>query len=46
VCVDKRRQWSRWRNVRQSSAIGSTLYMMGAPGRALKRVFKRDRAIA
>jgi hypothetical protein len=46
VCVDKRRQWSRWRNVRQSSAIRSTLYTMGAPRRALKRVFKRDRAIA
>jgi hypothetical protein len=46
VCVDKRRQWSRWRNVRQSSAIRSTLYTMGAPGRALRRVFKRDRAVA
>ena len=46
VCVDKRRQWSRWRNVRQSSAIRSTLYTMGAPRRALKRAFKRDRAIA
>jgi hypothetical protein len=46
VCVDRRRQWSRWRNVRQSSAIRSTLYTMGAPGRALKRVFKRDRAVA
>jgi hypothetical protein len=38
VCVDKRRQWSRWRNVWQSSAIRSTLYTLGAPGRALKRV--------
>src|SRR5262245_60192471 len=26
VCVDKRCQWSRWRNVRHSSAIRSTLY--------------------
>ncbi|WP_410792826.1 hypothetical protein [Kribbella sp. C-35] len=28
VCVDKRRQWSRWRNVWQSSAIRSTIYMV------------------
>ena len=46
VCVDKKRQWSRWRNVWHSSAIRSTLYTLGAPGRALKRLFKRDRAIA
>jgi len=46
VCVDKRRQWSRWRNVWHSSAIRSTLYTMGTPGRALKRLFKRDRALA
>jgi hypothetical protein len=39
VCVDKRRQWSRWRNVWQSSAIRSTLYMLGAPVRAVKRLF-------
>ena len=36
----------RWRNVWHSSAIRSTLYMLGAPGRALKRLFKRDRAVA
>jgi hypothetical protein len=46
VCVDRRRQWSRWRNLWKSSAIRSTLYTMGAPGRALKRVFTRDRAVA
>ena len=46
VCVDRRRQWSRWRNLWQSSAIRSTIYTMGAPGRALKRVFTRDRAVA
>lgn len=44
VCVDKKRQWSKWRNVWHSSAIRSTLYTMGAPGRAVKRLFKRDRA--
>jgi hypothetical protein len=45
VCVDKRRQWSRWRNVWHSSAIRSTLYTLGTPGRAVKRVFKRGRAV-
>ncbi len=43
VCVDKRRQWSRWRNVWHSSAIRSTIYTLGAPGRAMKRLFLRDR---
>jgi hypothetical protein len=46
VCVDKKRQWSKWRNIWHSSAIRSTLYMVGAPGRALKRLFVRDRAVA
>jgi hypothetical protein len=46
VCVDKRRQWSKWRNVWHSSAIRSTLYTMGAPGRAVKRLLKRDRKVA
>ena len=42
VCVDKRRQWSKWSNVWHSAAIRSTLYTMGAPGRGVKRLFKRD----
>jgi hypothetical protein len=42
VCVDKKRQWSKWTNVWHSAAIRSTLYTMGAPGRGLKRLFKRD----
>jgi hypothetical protein len=42
VCVDKKRQWSKWRNIWHSSAIRSTLYTLGAPGRAVKRLFKRD----
>ena len=32
VCVDKKRQWSKWRNVWHWSAIRSTLYTLGAPG--------------
>jgi hypothetical protein len=46
VCVDKKRQWSKWRNIWHSSAIGSTIYTLGAPGRTVKRLFKRDRAVA
>jgi hypothetical protein len=46
VCVDKKRQWSKWRNVWHSAAIRSTLYTLGAPGRALKRLFSRERAVA
>ena len=42
VCVDKKRQWSKWSNVWHSAAIRSTLYTMGAPGRGVKRLFKRD----
>ena len=42
VCVDKKRQWSKWTNVWHSAAIRSTLYTMGAPGRGMKRLFKRD----
>ena len=38
VCVDSKRQWSRWRNVWHSSAIRSTIYTLGAPGRALKHL--------
>ena len=38
VCVDKKRQWSKWRNVWHSSAIRSTLYTLRAPGRAVKRL--------
>ena len=41
VCVDKKRQWSKWRNVWQSSAIRSTLYMLGAPVRGVKGLFRR-----
>jgi hypothetical protein len=37
VCVDRRRQWRRWRNVWHSSAIRSTIYMAGTPVRLVRR---------
>ena len=47
MCVDKRRQWSRWRNVWHSSAIRSTLYTLGAPMRGIKRLrVRKGRATA
>ena len=46
VCVDKRRQWSKWRNVWHSSAIRSSIYTLGAPGRGVKRLFTRKRPVA
>jgi hypothetical protein len=41
VCVDRKRQWRRWRNVWHSSAIRSTIYTMGAPVRAVRRASSR-----
>jgi hypothetical protein len=46
TCVDKKRQWRHWTNVWHSAAIRSTIYTVGAPGRALKRKLSRDRAVA
>jgi len=37
VCVDKRRQWRRFGNIRHSAAIGSTMYMLSAPAQPLGR---------
>jgi len=42
VCVDRRRQWARWRNVWHSSAIRSTLYTLDAPRRAIRRLHRGD----
>jgi hypothetical protein len=41
VCVDKRRQWSRWTNVWHSTAIRSTGYMLAAPWRGLRALVHR-----
>ena len=46
VCVDTKRQWSKWRNVWHSSAIRSTLYTVGAPARGMKRLFGSNQPVA
>jgi len=43
VCVDRRRQWSRWTNVAQSTAIWSTVHTLGTPFRAVRRWVARVR---
>jgi len=45
VCVDRRRQWSKWRNLWHSAAIRSSIYTFGTPGRALKRRLRRDHPV-
>jgi hypothetical protein len=44
VVVDKRRQWSQWRNIKKNAAIRSGMHMAGAPFRALTKPFKRKTA--
>ena len=39
VCVDQPAPVGSWRNVWHSAAIRSTLYALGAAGRAVKRIF-------
>src|SRR5215207_2247755 len=42
VCVDRKRQWSRWRNVWHSSAIRSAIYMAEAPIRGVRGLAHRQ----
>lgn len=37
VCVDRKRQWAQWRNIRNNAAIRTLLHSLGAPVRALRR---------
>ena len=44
VCVDERHQWKPWTNGWQSAAISSSIYMLGAPFRALSGKSRRNHA--
>jgi hypothetical protein len=44
--VDKKRQWSHFRNVRKNAAIRSTLYGLGAPFRLAAKPFRRGKKSA
>lgn len=46
VCVDRKRQFRRMRNIRHNAALRSGLYAMGAPGRAMKKPFRRRTHLA
>jgi hypothetical protein len=46
VCVDKRRQWSRAKNIWKNSAIRSGTYALGAPARAIARPFRSSSKVA
>jgi hypothetical protein len=41
LCVDKKRQWNKAKNVTKNSAIRSGIYATGAPFRALAKPFRR-----
>lgn len=41
VCVDKRRRWSQWGNVRRNAGIRSGIYTAGAPLRAIAKPFRK-----
>ncbi|MBA3251391.1 MAG: hypothetical protein H0T66_14055 [Geodermatophilaceae bacterium] len=42
ICVDRKRQWSKWRNVWHSSAIRSSIYTLGAPVRLIRSRLSRS----
>ena len=42
VCVDKKRQWKKAKNVTKNSAVRSGIYATGAPFRWMAKPFKRD----
>jgi len=44
VCVDKKRQWKRAKNITKNSAMRTGFYMTGAPFRAMAKPFKRSRS--
>jgi hypothetical protein len=43
--VDKKRQWSHFRNIRKSAVIRSGAYMLGAPFRAIAKPFRRKKSV-
>ena len=44
--VDKKRQWKHARNLRKNAALKSSVYMLGAPFRAIAKPFKKKSAAA
>jgi hypothetical protein len=44
VCVDRRRQWAKWGNIRHNAGIRSFLHTVAAPLRLLARPFQARRS--
>lgn len=42
--VDRKRQWSHWKNIKINAAMRTMLHSLGAPFRALAKPFKRRNA--
>lgn len=42
--VDRKRQWSHWRNLRSNAAVRTMMHSLGAPFRAIAKPFKRNKA--
>ena len=45
VCVDKKRQWNKAKNVWHNAAIRSGIYMMGTPFRLMAKPFRADKQL-
>ncbi len=37
ACIDRKRQWSRWRNIKYNSLVRSLLYVLASPVRRLRK---------
>jgi hypothetical protein len=42
ICLDKKRQWKRAKNVWYNAGVRTAFYYVGAPGRVISRPFKRS----
>jgi hypothetical protein len=42
VLVDRKRQWSQWKNLKSNAAVRTILYSLGTPFRALAKPFRKD----
>jgi hypothetical protein len=42
--VDKKRQWSHWKNIKSNAAMRTMLHSLGSPFRAIAKPLRRKRA--
>jgi hypothetical protein len=46
VLVDRKRQWSHWKNLKSNAAVRTIAYSLGTPFRAIAKPFRKDREAA